>query len=364
MQPTASILVILMLAFAVHPQRPSAANVTIIVEPETVFIERASGRHLLSFDFRLQNHGTEPVRISRIELSVFDRSGDLQIRKFLTAAGLQHGKYEIASVDKQNSAYIFNPFVDFPQELELASLRYDFTFKSGDEGAESTASVTVRPQPFTAKTKLVLPLKGRILLHDGHDFFAHHRRFDLSHPFLKEIGVTRNFTRFASDLCIVNEKGDLRRNVSNSNEDWYGFGAAVYSPGQGRIVQMRDGVPDNINGKATFTLDEFRKDPTVPAGNFVIIDHLNGEYSLIAHMKQGSVRVRLGDTVRAGQQVGQMGVSGDAYLPHVHYELRDSDELNANGLPAYFHNFVRVRGKRRSSVTVDSVNSGDILESR
>ena len=364
MKVTAFALALLVHTFSLNAQRPGDANVTITVEPQTVYAERSSGRHLLSFDFRLENRGDKPLRVSRIEASVFDRSGALQIRKFLTAAGLQHGKDEIAALDRQGSSYIYNPFVDFPPEIELASLRYDFTFETGDDGEESTASVTVRPRPFEAKTKLTLPLKGRILLHDGHDYYAHHRRFDLSHPFLKEIGVTHNFTRFASDLCIVNESGDLRRNVNNSNEDWYGFGAPVYAPGSGRIVRMKDGVPDNINGKATFTIDEFRKDPTVPAGNFVMIDHQNGEYSLMAHMKQGSVRVRVGEMVRAGQQVGQMGVSGDAYLPHVHYELRDSSELNANGLPAYFHDFVRVIGKRRIAVPVDSVNSGDILEQR
>ena len=364
MKIAAIVHLLLLVAFSAMAQQAGAARVTINVEPQTVYSERSSGRHLLSFDFRLENRGDEPVRVSRIEVSVFDRSGDLQFRKFLTAGGLQHGKEEFPIVDKKSSSYIYNPFVDFPPEIELASLRYDFTFETGDERTESTASVTVSPRPFEGKTKLILPLKGRILLHDGHDYYAHHRRFDLSHPFLKEINVTRNFTRFASDLCVVNERGDLRRNVNNSNDDWYGFGAPVYAPGPGRIVRMKDGVPDNINGKSTFTLDEFRKDPTVPGGNFVMIDHLNGEYSLIAHMKQGSLRVRVGDTVRAGQQVGQMGVSGDAYLPHVHYELRDSSELNANGLPAYFHDFVRIVGKRRINITVDSVNSGEILEQR
>lgn len=355
---------IVILAGAAAAQAAKSSDVTVSVEPQTVFIERSGDRQFLSFDFKIENRGAQPLRISKIELSVFDRAGSLQLRKFLASSGLQHGKDEIASVEKQNSSFVYNPFEDFPQDVELASLRYDFTFVAGEDVPESTVTVTFRPTVFAAKTKLQLPLKGRVLVHDGHDFFAHHRRFNLSHPFLKEIGVSHNFTRFASDLCIVNENGDLRRNAGKLNEDWYGFGAAVYSPGPGRVVRMRDGVADNIDGKAAFTIEDFRKDPTVPGGNFVIIDHLNGEFSLIAHMKQGSLRVREGDMVRAGQQIGQMGVSGDAYLPHVHYELRDSRELNANGLPAYFHDLVRVRGKRRINVPVDSINSGDIFESR
>ncbi len=203
-----------------------------------------------------------------------------------------------------------------------------------------------------------------MLVHDGHDFFAHHRRFDLANPFLKELNVTHNFTRHASDLCIVDERGDLRRKASEGNTDWYGFGATVYAPGAGRVVRARNSVADNVNGQSTFTIDEFRQDPTVPGGNFGIIDHLNGEYSLLAHLRQGSVLVEEGSTVRADQPIAQMGVSGDAYLPHVHYELRDSANLDALGLPAYFRDFVRLLGSRRLAVTQGPVDSGDILENR
>jgi murein DD-endopeptidase MepM/ murein hydrolase activator NlpD len=44
----------------------------------------------------------------------------------------------------------------------------------------------------------------------------------------------------------------------------------------------------------------------------VLIDHENGEYSLLVHMKPGSVLVRSGDRVKQGQQVGAIGFAGDA----------------------------------------------------
>ena len=156
----------------------------------------------------------------------------------------------------------------------------------------------------------------------------------------------------------------MRRNASSSNEDWYGFGTPLYAPAAGRVVMAKNNVEDNIDGKAKFTLEEFRRDPTTPAGNFIMIDHLNGEVSLLAHCKKGSVRVKAGDMVRAGQQIAEMGVSGDAYLPHLHYELRDSTALNADGLPSYFTNFYRVLGSRRLRVVRDTINSGDILAIR
>lgn len=348
----------------VSPAPETQQQVRVGVQPKTVFIEKIASAQFVSFDFFLENLGAEPARVSRIELSVYDRRGDLQLRKFLTAGGLVHGDNQIAPLAAKASAFIFNPFLEFAPEVELATLKYEFFFETEDGAKEFSSAVTVAPKAFSPKTVLKLPLKGRVLVHDGHDYFAHHRRFNLGHPFLKEIGVTRNFTRYASDLCIVNEKGDLRRGESDANTDWYGFGATVFAPGAGRVVRVRHSVADNLNGKSTFTLDDFRRDSSVPAGNFIIIDHLNGEFSLMAHLKEGSVLVKEGDTVRAGQPVAQMGVSGDAYLPHVHYELRSASTVDADGFPAYFTGFTRLLGARRIPVKEGPVDSGDILESR
>jgi murein DD-endopeptidase MepM/ murein hydrolase activator NlpD len=43
-------------------------------------------------------------------------------------------------------------------------------------------------------------------------------------------------------------------------------------------------------------------------------------------MKMGSVRVRTGDTVTAGQPLGLIGMSGAAEFPHVHFTVRLSGQ--------------------------------------
>jgi hypothetical protein len=355
-------VIALALLTVVAPARASAQAAQVTVEPQPVLVERLGATQFLSFDFRVENRGSAPLAMTRIEVSVYDRRGALQQRKFLFGAGLSHGERGLPRLEPGASAFLINPFDTFDAEVELASLRYEFTFEP-EGGAPVTVTTSVAPVVYEPKTALRLPLAGRVLVHDGHAGNAHHRRFDLSHPFLREIGVSHNFTRFASDLCIVDERGELRRGKSDGNDDWYGFGATVYAPAAGRVVLARGTVPDNVKGEATFTIDEFRKDPTTPGGNLVVIDHGNGEFSLMAHLKQGSVVVKAGDAVKAGQPVGQMGVSGDAYLPHVHYELRTAAEVNANGLPAYFHDYVRLLGSRRIRVARGTVDSGDIVES-
>ena len=354
-------LVLLALASGSATTRGQEPPVRIDVEPQPVHVERLGTTQFLSFDFRLENRSAAPAALTRIEVSVYDRRGALVHRKFLFGAGLEHGKRGLPQLEPKASAFLINPFDTFDAEVELASLRYDFTFEP-EAGAPFTATATVAPVAFEPKTALRIPLDGRVLVHDGHSGHAHHRRFNLAEPFLKELGVTHNFTRFASDFCIVDERGELKRGKSDANDDWYGFGATVYAPAAGRIVLARGTVADNIKGEATFTLEEFRKDPSTPAGNYVVIDHGNGEFSLMAHLKQGSVLVKAGDAVKAGQPIAQMGVSGDAYLPHVHYELRTAAEVNANGLPAYFRDYVRILGSRRIRVARGAVDSGDVVE--
>jgi murein DD-endopeptidase MepM/ murein hydrolase activator NlpD len=75
------------------------------------------------------------------------------------------------------------------------------------------------------------------------------------------------------------------------------------------------------------------------AGNCVIIDHGNSEYSVMMHMQPGSVTVDVGDRVVTGQVIGRLGNSGDAFGPHLHYQLQSGPRLfQDQSLPFRFHN--------------------------
>lgn len=80
------------------------------------------------------------------------------------------------------------------------------------------------------------------------------------------------------------------------------------SPCDGLVVETEDGRPDHAPGAA---------DREHPAGNHVVI-RCAGARILLAHLLSGSVRVRAGDTVVAGQPIGQVGNSGNTIEPHLH----------------------------------------------
>ena len=128
--------------------------------------------------------------------------------------------------------------------------------------------------------------------------------------------------------------GDLklfRGDDDKINSNHYCFGRKIVAPGDGIVADAKDGIEDNIPGK--------RNTRDIP-GNYVVIDHLNGEYSMLAHFKKGSVLVKKGDKLSAGQPIGQCGNSGHSTLPHLHYHLQNTPIwLDGEGLPAQFQNY-------------------------
>jgi murein DD-endopeptidase MepM/ murein hydrolase activator NlpD len=92
------------------------------------------------------------------------------------------------------------------------------------------------------------------------------------------------------------------------------YGATVYSPGNGVILRCADGLPDLAPGQT---------DRTNGAGNHVVIRLDEPDANLLlAHLKNGSVLVKVGDRVSAGQPIGQVGNSGNNSEPHLHLQVQ------------------------------------------
>ena len=65
-------------------------------------------------------------------------------------------------------------------------------------------------------------------------------------------------------------------------------------------------------------------------GNYVIIKHPNGYKTLYAHLKYGSVSVKVGNYVSKGQRIATIGQTGNAYGVHLHFEIRGPDNVRVN----------------------------------
>src|SRR5262245_44035491 len=94
-------------------------------------------------------------------------------------------------------------------------------------------------------------------------------------------------------------------------------GVDVVAAADGEVLRGRDGMPDVPARTIPPGPVEGRE-----CGNGVVIAHRDGWETQYCHLAQGSIRVKPGDRVVAGQPLGRVGFSGRAAFPHLHFTVR------------------------------------------
>jgi hypothetical protein len=110
-------------------------------------------------------------------------------------------------------------------------------------------------------------------------------------------------------------------------------GVPVLAAAPGEVTGTRDGMPDILMGSPGAPDIAGRE-----CGNGVLIRHEGGWETQYCHLRRGSVIVRPGDIVAAGDRLGLVGLSGMTEFPHVHLSLRRDglpvDPFAPDGTPA------------------------------
>ena len=122
----------------------------------------------------------------------------------------------------------------------------------------------------------------------------------------------------AKDYRCGNQTYDGHDGTDFAVRDWVTMtgGVDVLAAAGGKIVRARDEIEDREPTPAEL---EKMKEDKKGCGNGVLIDHGKGWQTIYCHMKKGSVVVKAGDKVETGQKIGQVGESGMAEFPHLHF---------------------------------------------
>jgi hypothetical protein len=191
------------------------------------------------------------------------------------------------------------------------------------------------------ETKLSLPFKGKWLVFWGGD--------------TKELNQHHGAPnqRFAFDFLGIDEEGKTRKGEAQVNEDYFAFGREVLAPADGNITDVINGVRDNVPGSMN---------PYSALGNAVIIQHRENEVSVLAHLKLGSITVKVGDKVKKGQIIGLCGNSGNSSEPHLHYHLQNTPVIqDGTGIKCYFEKVIVIDGGDKKVKMNYSPIKGDII---
>ena len=168
------------------------------------------------------------------------------------------------------------------------------------------------------KTPFRLPFKGAWFTFWGGDTKA------------QNYHVVSKTQQGAFDFVIVDKNNKAYQRSGTRNEDYYAFSKPLYAVCDAEVVEVITGVHDNPPG---------RMNAAAPFGNMITLKTAADEYIVYAHFEESTIRVKKGDTVKQGQQLGNCGNSGNSSEPHLHFHLQDrANNINAMGATSYFKN--------------------------
>jgi Peptidase family M23 len=220
-----------------------------------------------------------------------------------------------------SEAFDFRLYFRGPQALAIDSAVVRVTVADA-KGRRTEQMLRIPIQYYQQKTSLILPFRGRGIL--GQDWITNGGHGGYWNAFAIDLdGLDQNY----------GETNDANENASDA-----GWGRAILAPAAGTVTYARNDVPDNPRPRTITYMSQH--DPIMAfLGNCVIIDHGDSEYSVMMHMQQGSVAVTVGERVAAGRVIGRLGNSGDAFGPHLHYQLQSGPQVfRDQSLPFKFQN--------------------------
>lgn len=308
-------------------QEPTPASIEI--HPSRISSFPALGRHHVVYELHLTNLGRQARQLQSLE--VFSGDGALLSRR--EGAKLLASLREIPLGPDKPSA-LLAPGRRCVAFLWLvvdgappAAVRHRLTSSSADGAGRfsiETAPEPVQASPLIADAHVIGA--GNWVALRGPSNGSGHRQAVVAAD-----GRAAVSQRFAVDWAKLGADGRLYRGSGRGNRDWYGFGEPVLAATGGTVVAVRDGIEDH-RPLSPADASRFSGLDSAP-GNRVLIES-DGYFVLYGHLRSGSVIVKEGERVEAGQKLGEIGNSGHSLAPHLHLQVADAGHpFAAEGLP-------------------------------
>lgn len=329
---------ILSLVFAVSG---FAQDLDISIRPDVVYVEQLEGNiqptRRAFFHVLFHNTSDEPIEILWTRFDLVGTTGGIVSGQFsgqsLTALfddSIARRRIEVTPtgtlvLGPDERKTVSDVFLAMPSGMMGETVIVETEFRAGDRVA--TRKVTARVVPaegFAGR----LPIQGIWYVAAEHGALDPHKRFVAE--------------AFAYDFLKIGGEGRSYEGSGGRNSDYFAYGAPVLAAADGEVVYMKNDVPENVPGQAM---------AATPGGNSIVIRHEGNIYTYYAHMRPSGMQVGVGDTVVAGDAIGEVGNSGDSVEPHLHFHaMSGPDAGQSAGIPALFENWISEAYGRRAVI--------------
>lgn len=320
----------------------------------------SAGRNYLVYELHLQNFSSDAMTLRGIEVLDADKANaqpiahirqeQLDARLRRVTIGENAGANRNLATGQGSVALLclaFDAGTPVPARLRHRVLLDGAVAEGPAIGTRTTALRT-----------LARPVAGANWSPDNSPSLQSHHRMGL----WVVDGIAQISRRYALDWKKYGKDGKPWSGDQRDVRAYHAYGENTYAVADGTVIEAQDAYPDNVpRTPAGF-------EPAVPvtmasiAGNRVVIDIGDEQFAYYAHLKPGSVRVKTGDRVRRGQLLAQIGNSGDARLPHLHFQLTSNpDVLASEGLPHLFEQYRMRVGDSAPERRVGEYPMGDVV---
>ncbi len=317
---------------------PGLLSVQAVARPAPLIVQ---GKAYLVYELLITNYQTGPVSLQSLRADCgpmgifnFDRDSLKQMVDLPPRYGSTTDPLTFAPLETR-ILLVWLPFssTQVPHRV-IHTIGYGVSGKSG-AGAEYRV-MTARSAPMridyeAAPVEIGPPLRGNNwLAANGPSNTSSHRR-----AFMVADGQIFFPERFAIDFVQIGPDGKTYQGDPKDNSSYHAYGADIIAVADGRIVDAKSGIKDNVPGSTAGPISM-----ATIGGNYLVEDLGNGAYAFYAHLKPGSLKVFVGANVKRGQVLASLGNTGNSSEPHLHFHLMSTPSpLGGNGLPYAFDKF-------------------------
>jgi hypothetical protein len=278
----------------------------------------AEGKWHLAYEIHITNLERKQLKLTQVEITG---------QPLLTSETLGPNLYHLGTSKPSDPTLLPAGkravlFVWVTTDTRPDKLEHRVTFEN-----ETPVTLPIKRISKRDPIEIAPPLQGaNWLAANGPSNVSAHRR-----ALLPGNGHLRCPQRYAIDFLQMGETGRTFEGNRKENESYFAYGKKLLAVASGTVVRVKDEIPENIPGLRSRAV---RITPETLGGNYVVLKIAPDRYAFYAHIIPGSLQVKVGDQVKAGQTLGLLGNSGNSTEPHLHLHIMDSpDPIASDGLP-------------------------------